>query len=221
MLGMKPLKHRSVDTLDAFDSAPQPTAVRMGPAIQHRHQCFDGHGAGLSSSCRISVMISPRRRSTSTDGKCRPHHDLPDESQHVVEIFNQAGAREGESMASDRRGERYAAIVQLLGKLVRRLTLRSAVDRARDEMREPLVFRVVVHRAGPEMGEQRHGGCRRGSLGDHRDAVGEDLTRRRQSGHYRIGSKRPTVRLVGLRRSAATLPTSSTVTASICWERVG
>ena len=72
-----------------------------------------------------------------------PGGDVGERLENAVEVFNETGADERHDVAIDRDGERHSAILERGGDGLRISMFRAAVDRPRDEMREPgLVGRV-------------------------------------------------------------------------------
>ena len=106
---------------------------------------------GLSSSCRIAVMHLGPPFVDLVLGKGRPPRHVRHDREHVIEVFGQAGARERQRVAVDRRPvsatpRSSSASAMRFG----RASLGAPVDDPPSEIRDALRDRRVVQAPGAE-----------------------------------------------------------------------
>ena len=223
MCCMESLKHLPIDVFDAGDGASRATAIRVRPPYSIDINASTATAAGLSSSWRMSVTISPRRRSTSAtgnDGRMTTSATSPSTS-------SRSSTRQVQASDSAWRVTEAARVTRRGCPAARRVR-RPSIVRCRDRS---FATRNARARAAPR--------CRARSLRadlqcsvtagvvDVRLAMNGDAVSARTS---RVGARPAIIEWArndrrcdscGLRRSAATLLTSAMVTASMRWEMVG
>ena len=90
---VKTLKRLSIDTFDACDGASRATAIRVR-AVQHRHQRLDRNRS------RVVFILPDECDDLATApidldrGERRSNDNFRNESKHVVQVFDETGARE-------------------------------------------------------------------------------------------------------------------------------
>ena len=211
---VKSLKHAPIDTLDACDGASQRDGRTDARAVQHRHQRLDGDRRGV-------VFILPDECDDLATppidlgrGKRRSHDDVRNESKHVVEVFDETGAGQRQRVAGDRRRESDTP----------RLSSSSAISSAECRSVPRSIVRETKCARPGSSGGVVHGACPQivQSASPPASSTSAWRGRSRRWPAPARGAGRATawtiirhaarndrsVRLVGLRRSAATSSTS-------------